>query len=105
MVNTKPEEALTARQIELISEVRGILERLTAKGTKAVIVWLPPARRDNSPAAPWILEMARLCGIAYWDLGQQAAPGTVTLTDGVHMAAPSAARAMRSMARILKDEL
>lgn len=41
--------------------------------------------------------MARQCEVLYWDLGQEAAAGTVTLTDGVHMAAPSAARTMRSL--------
>lgn len=53
---------------------------------------------------PWILEMARQSGVPYWDLGQQAAPGTVILTDGVHMAAPSAARTMVSLMRISNFE-
>jgi hypothetical protein len=103
MVNSPPKAALTARQMELIAEVRGILERLRTKGSKAVIVWLPPARRDNSPPADWILAMARQCGIPYWDLGQHTAPGAVILTDGVHMAAPSAARTMRSMNKVIGD--
>jgi hypothetical protein len=103
MVNKQPEAELTTRQLELIKEVRCILARLKAKGSKSVIVWLPPARGDNSPPAPWILEMARQCGIPYWDLGQQAAPGTVTLTDGVHMAAPSAARTMVSLMKVFNQ--
>jgi len=103
MVGAPPHAGLTTRQLELIHEVRAILERLKAKGSKAVIVWLPPARPDNSPPAPWILEMARQCGIPYWDLGQHAAPGTVTLTDGVHMAAPSAARTMGSMQALSRE--
>lgn len=97
LVKPQPERTLTARQLDVITEVRGILSRLKAKDSKAVIVWLPPARGDHSPPVPWILEMARQCGVSYWDLGQQAAPGTVTLTDGVHMAAPSAARTMMSL--------
>jgi hypothetical protein len=104
IVDKQPATGLTSAQQVLIKEVRGILERLKAKGSEAVIVWLPPARGDNSPPAPWIMAMARQCGIPYWDLGQQAMPGTVTLTDGVHMAAPSAARTMQSMVRILNDE-
>jgi hypothetical protein len=104
MRNEPPKAELTPRQLELITEIRGILARLKAKGSKAVIVWLPPARGDNSPPAPWILEMARQCDIPYWDLGQQAAPGTVTLTDGVHMTAPSAARTMRSLQAIFENE-
>ncbi|MBC8125662.1 MAG: hypothetical protein H8M99_00735 [Gloeobacteraceae cyanobacterium ES-bin-144] len=97
MVTQPPNAELSARQIELIKEVRLILVRLKAKGCTAIIVWLPPARGDNTPPAPWILEMARQCGIPYWDLGQQAAPGTVTLTDGVHMTSQSAALTMQSL--------
>ncbi|MBJ7396756.1 MAG: hypothetical protein JHC76_11995, partial [Akkermansiaceae bacterium] len=97
MVTKLPTAELSVRQLELIKEVRLILLRLKAKGSGAVIVWLPPARGDHSPPPPWILEMAQQCGIPYWDLGQQAIPGTITLTDGVHMAAPSAARTMKSL--------
>lgn len=101
IVPTQPEAALTTRQLELISEIRELLSRLKAKGSKTILVWLPPARRDNSPPPPWILEMARQCSIPYWDLGQQAAPETVTLTDGVHMTASSAARTMRSLGKVM----
>lgn len=92
---------LGTREQQLIDEVTGILTRLRGKGCHAVIVWLPPARADGSPPPPWLLEMARRSGIPYWDLGQEAAPGTVELTDGVHMAAPSAARTMRSMVKAM----
>lgn len=85
------------RQRELISEISEILKTLQSKGARAVVVWLPPARGDSSPPPEWILELARHSEIPYWDLGQMAAPGTVTLTDGVHMAAPSAARTMVSL--------
>lgn len=95
---------LTPEQINLIQEVSGILGRLRERGSQAVMVWLPPARRDGSTPSAWILEMARESGVPYWDLGQLAVPGTVTLTDGVHMAAPSAARTMVSLKRILNFE-
>ena len=92
---------LTPRQAELIEEIAGILGRLRASGTNGTIVWLPPGRRDGSAPPAWILEMARRSEIPYWDLGQEVAPGTVTLTDGVHMAAPSAARATASLTQKL----
>ena len=95
---------LTPEQSDLIQEVSGILGRLRERGIQAVIVWLPPARRDDSTPPAWLLEMARQSGVPYWDLGQLAVPGTVTLTDGVHMAAPSAARTMVSLGRILNFE-
>ncbi len=94
--------ALTTRQEELISELAAILERLKSKGSAAMIVWLPPARSDQSPPPSWILELASQSKVPYWDLGQEAAPGTVALTDGVHMAAPSAARTMTSLIKQLQ---
>jgi hypothetical protein len=92
---------LTPEQINLIQQVSGILGRLRERGSQAVIVWLPPARSDAHSAPAWILEMARQSHVPYWDLGQQTAPGTVTLTDGIHMAAPSAARTMVSLMKAL----
>jgi hypothetical protein len=96
------EVELTPEQIKLIQKVSGIIGRLRERGSQAVIVWLPPARRDNSPPPAWILEMARQSSVPYWDLGQQAAAGTVTLTDGIHMSAPSAARTMVSLMKIIR---
>jgi len=101
-VTIPPDTTLTQREEELIDEVAAILKRLQTKGTLAVIVWLPPARSDDSPPPPWILEMARRSNVPYWDLGQEAAEGTVTLTDSVHMAAPSAARTMVSLGKCVR---
>jgi len=92
---------MTPGQEELIEEVRGILERLRQRGSHAVIVWLPPTRKHGSETPMWILEMARRCGVPYWDLGQQVTPGTVKFTDGVHMAPASAARTMRSLEKAM----
>lgn len=100
-VTNPPPAPLTHREEVLIDEVAAIVKRLQARGSQTVIVWLPPARRDQSPPPAWILEMARRSGSPYWDLGQGAAPGTVTLTDGVHMAAPSAARTMTSLMKVM----
>ena len=103
-VTDSPQVALTQREEDLIDEVAAIVKRLKANGSRTVIVWLPPARGDQSPPPAWILELARRSEAPYWDLGQEAAPGTVTLTDGVHMAASSAARTMTSLQRGLRPE-
>lgn len=100
-IMSPPQAALGQREDELIDEVAAILKRLQSKGMRSVIVWLPPARKDGSGPYPWILEMARRSGSPYWDLGQETAPGTVVLTDGVHMAAPSAARTVVSLKKAL----
>lgn len=55
-----------------------------------MIVWFPPARRDGSPPPAWILELARVCGAFWWDIGQEMTAGTIHLSDGVHMDATSA---------------
>ena len=100
-ITAPPNATLSARETELIDELSGIIGRFKAKGSDAMIVWLPPARTGWA-APPWILELARRSEIPYWDLGQQAAPGTVALTDGVHMAAPSAARTVRSLGKAME---
>ncbi len=96
-VTSHPSRPLSKRELALIDQVSGMLERLRRKGTEAVVVWLPPARKDGGDAPEWILELARRSSIPYWDLGQQAARDSVILTDGVHMDAPSAARTMRTL--------
>jgi len=80
-----------------IEETLPLLARLHAKGAKFVFVWLPPARADNSPPPAWILSLVAESGSLWWDLGQETNPELVTLTDGIHMAAPSAARTVISL--------
>jgi hypothetical protein len=92
---------LTTEQEALAVEITSILHRLEAKGSRFLFAWLPPARSDGSPPPLWILETARRSRALWWDAGQEAAPGTVTLTDGVHMAAPSAARTTVSLLNAL----
>lgn len=103
-VRSKPESVIpppsfqaTGHQDELIDEISGILGRLKAKGSKIMIVWLPPARESGKTPPAWILELARRSNTPYWDLGQDADPETVSLTDGVHMSASSAARTVNSL--------
>ena len=104
VVTAPPAGKLTPRQLEVIGEIRGIIGRLKSKGSRAIIVWLPPARSDGAAPPDWILELARQGGMAWWDLGQNAAAGTVTLTDGVHMAAPSASRTMVSLLQEIRPD-
>lgn len=102
LVSTAPEMNPTPEQERLIEEVRGMLDRLHDQGSRAVVVWLPPARKGGDGLLVLTREMARRCEVPYWDLGQEAAPGTVTLTDGVHMAPASAARTMRSLEKVAR---
>ncbi|MEK7950835.1 hypothetical protein [Luteolibacter soli] len=84
----------------LVGELVPLLQRLQEKGCRIVFVWLPPGRGANSPVPPYIAAMVGQSGCEWWDLGTEADPSLVVLTDGVHMAAPSAARTSRSLKRI-----
>lgn len=94
--------AMSSSEKLLVDEIVAILDQLERRGSKSFVVWLPPARSDASSPPSWILELARRSEAPYWDLGQQAAEGTVVLTDGVHMAAPSAMRTMSSLANEIR---
>jgi hypothetical protein len=88
---------LPSREAELKKEVVAIIRRLSAKGAKVVFVWLPPGRSDGSGIPGWIQAAIAESSSLWWDLGQEADKQLVTLTDGVHMAAPSAARTVISL--------
>ncbi|MFT4176287.1 MAG: hypothetical protein QM627_06490 [Luteolibacter sp.] len=112
-VNTKPERVTSPQarigndeEERLIRELAGIFSRMKEKGIQITLVWLPPARKNEKPVAPWILELAARSEIPFWDLGQQANPELVKLTDSVHMDSASAARTMNSLlnAREVRDK-
>lgn len=100
-VMVSPHVGITPREEKLIDEVAAILKRLQARGSRAVIVWLPPARSDGSEAPPWVLKLAHRSKTPWWDLAQDAETGTVSLTDGVHMDSASAARTLVAILKIV----
>jgi hypothetical protein len=87
----------------LIEELVPLLRRLQQKGCRTVFVWLPPGRQRGSPVAPWIETLLAESGSEWWDLGTEANRESVVLTDGVHMAAPSASRTVRSLRKALNQ--
>jgi len=89
-------------QESLIGEVATISMRLQKRGSSVVFVWLPPSRAPDQAPPAWLLAMAARSESPWWDLGQDADPSLVVLTDGVHMAAPSAARTVQSVMDALK---
>jgi hypothetical protein len=88
---------LSPREADLKDEVVAIVRRLSARGGKVVFVWLPPGRGDGSAVPEWIHAAIAESESLWWDLGQEADKQLITLTDGVHMAAPSAARTVISL--------
>ncbi|MCW1885166.1 hypothetical protein OKA04_10540 [Luteolibacter flavescens] len=96
-----PVTVLLENQHNLIGELVPLIQRLRAKGCRIVFAWLPPGRGDGSPLAPWMATLIAESGSEWWDLGTEASSEWVVLTDGVHMAAPSASRTVRSLRKAL----
>ena len=81
----------------LLDELTGILARLTAAGTKIIIVMLPPGAQAGTPNRVLPEELARRSGLPFWDLAAAIPPDSVRFTDGVHMDPPSAAATLRTL--------
>lgn len=81
----------------LLDELSGILRRLSAAGTKIIIVMLPPGAQAGTPNRVLPEELARRSGVPFWDLAAAIPAGAVRLTDGVHMDPASAAATLRTL--------
>lgn len=100
-VTKEGREIALASQQQLVDEIAGILDRLSKKEVRPVFVWLPPGRPQDVSVPEWIMALAAASDADWWDLGNQAQPERVTLTDGVHMDAASAARTVRTLSGVL----
>ncbi len=87
----------------LVDELVPVIRKMEAKGTRVVVVWLPPARPENFPVPPWITALIAESGAEWWDLGNAADASLVSLTDGTHMSADSAARTVVSIRKGLAN--
>ena len=88
----------------LINELVPLLKRLQERKCRPVFVWLPPGREKGSAVPPWLATLVSESGSEWWDLGTEADPALIRLTDGVHMAADSAARTAISIRQALTLE-
>lgn len=91
-----PAAHLTSKEAALKDELVAITRRLKERGSRVVFAWLPPARGEGK-IPEWIHALIVDSDSLWWDLGNEADPSLVTLTDSVHMAAPSAARTVISL--------
>ena len=96
-LKSKDGARISPREAEMKAEIVDIVNRLSARGCKVVFVWLPPRRADGSGIPEWIHAVIVESASLWWDLGQEADERLVTLTDAVHMSAPSAARSVISL--------
>jgi hypothetical protein len=91
-----PAGRMTPAEALLKEELVAITLRLKERGSRVVFAWLPPARVE-AKIPDWIHALTAESSSLWWDLGNEADPSLVTLTDSVHMAAPSAARTLISI--------
>ena len=85
----------------LIDELSSIFGRMK-KNTKFCLVWLPPHRKNGGEIPCWISNMASKNDIPILDLGTHDSCKNVRLTDGAHMDANSASRAMNTILQSLR---
>lgn len=88
----------------LIDELVLRLKRLQQRNCRIVFVWLPPGRPNRADPPAWITTLIAESSAEWWDLGTEVDPEMVKLTDGVHMAAESAARTVISLQDALLPE-
>ncbi len=91
--------ALAEVDRQFVGRVSEIIGRLQARGSRFVIVWLPPKRAAGAGPVLGVAiaqAVARQTGARWWDLATDATV-PVKLTDGVHMDSSSAAKTTRSL--------
>lgn len=96
-LDAKQTSEISHREAEIKDEIIELVRRLSARGSKVVFVWLPPKRDDGSGIPDWVHAAIAESSSQWWDLGQEADVRFITLTDAVHMSAPSAARTVISL--------
>lgn len=101
-VISMPERDWGDAEQSIIDEVDGIVRRLRANETETIFYWIPPGRGAGDAPMSWLLALPARSEAPWWDVGQEADPSLIELTDGAHMAAPSAARTVRSVMRGLQ---
>ncbi len=88
---------------KLIAELAEVISRFQSKGTKILIVQLPPGAEPESLYTRLPYALSRQAGVPILDLSGNLPTGIVTYTDGIHMAPASAAAALRSILAALEN--
>ncbi|GAA5481943.1 hypothetical protein [Haloferula sargassicola] len=87
---TEPEQAL-------VDEMAGIIGRLEERGSRVVLVLLPPGEIEGSSELRVARGLAWASGAEWWDLNDGLPADRVHFTDGRHMEAESAAETMATL--------
>jgi len=80
-----PAPALDAAASRLADELTGIFHRLEERGSKIVLVVLPPGLKGGTVEGDLPVALAHRSGVLWWDLTEGLPAGVVGFTDGVHL--------------------
>jgi hypothetical protein len=97
------QQPLPADAKAVLEETSAIIDRLRQRGIRLMLVILPPGGVHDSLNMRIPASLSGHAGVPLLDLASSLPEGAVRYTDGVHMDAPSAAAALRSILRALDD--
>jgi hypothetical protein len=94
---TEPVSLNNDDQRELLKELAQITNRLTARGHRLLLIILPPGAPPDSPNQKIPRAWAQMSAVPLIDLTEGLPPGSLSYTDGIHLAPASAAATLRSI--------
>ena len=80
-----------------MDELVEILRRLEQKGSRVILIMLPPGVESDSVQSTLPRALACRSGVPWWDLNEGLHDDAVAFTDGLHLDAPSAAKVLATM--------
>lgn len=85
-----------------VSELCALFARIEAKGSKVLLVMLPPGETEGSLEKRIAEAVAIQSGVSYWDLNSGLPDDAAGFTDGRHMDAETAGRTMKTLSQELE---
>ena len=86
----------------LVSELSALLSRIKQRGTRVVVVVLPPHLDSQAAGHRLAAGLAASAAVPLWDLTEGLPPTSFRLTDGVHLDATSAAATTQALLQALE---
>ena len=88
---------------KLASELAGIFKRLEERGSKILLVMIPPGAKEGLMPGTVLgdlpVALASRSGVLWWDLTEGLPKDAVAYTDGLHLDAESAGKVMAQIMR------
>jgi hypothetical protein len=97
VLSPAPMPQLDSKAAALVEEIAGILQHLEMRGSKILLVMLPPGAPEDSAQTRIPRAIAAKSGVGWWDLNQGLPKETVGYTDGLHLDPASAQKVMETL--------